>query len=157
MDGGVSGPAIFDLSRVADKQYPCQLLLDFLPQFSHNALLSAMKNRVQILPELTAEDLFTGMIHNRLGRVLVRKAGIEASVSLGSLLPAQLEKCCTQITIGGADASQFHPKTLESLLVPGLYACGEVLDVDGPCGGFNLQWAWSSGMLAGSLCHEVTP
>ncbi len=175
VDGGVSGPAIFDLSRVADKQYPCQLLLDFLPQFSHNALLSAMENRVQTLPELTTDDLFTGMIHNRLGRVLVRKAGIEASVSLGSLLPAQLEKCCTQakafsleltgsfgmenaqITIGGADASQFHPKTLESLLVPGLYACGEVLDVDGPCGGFNLQWAWSSGMLAGSLCHEVTP
>ena len=56
-----------------------------------------------------------------------------------------------QVTAGGLRTDEFDPDTLESRIVPGLYACGEVLDVDGDCGGFNLQWAWSSGRLAGML------
>ena len=56
-----------------------------------------------------------------------------------------------QVTAGGILTSEFEGKTMESRLVPGLYACGEVLDIDGDCGGYNLQWAWSSGRLAG-LC-----
>ena len=55
-----------------------------------------------------------------------------------------------QVTAGGILTSEFDPETMESRLVPGLYACGEVLDVDGDCGGYNLQWAWSSGRLAGT-------
>ena len=51
----------------------------------------------------------------------------------------------------GLDVAEFDPETLRSRLVPGLYACGEVLDVDGDCGGFNLQWAWASGLTAGEL------
>ena len=54
-----------------------------------------------------------------------------------------------QVTAGGIVTREFDDKTMESKLVPGLYACGEVLDVDGDCGGYNLQWAWSSGRLAG--------
>ena len=54
-----------------------------------------------------------------------------------------------QVTAGGVLTEQFDPQTMESRLVPGLYACGEVLDIDGDCGGYNLQWAWSSGRLAG--------
>ena len=54
-----------------------------------------------------------------------------------------------QVTAGGIVTHEFDPQTMESKLVPGLYACGEVLDVDGDCGGYNLQWAWSSGRLAG--------
>ena len=54
-----------------------------------------------------------------------------------------------QVTAGGADLSEFNKDTLESKLINGLYACGEILDVDGDCGGFNLQWAWSSGFTAG--------
>ena len=55
-----------------------------------------------------------------------------------------------QVTAGGADCSQFDPSTLESRIVPGLFAAGEVLNVDGDCGGFNLMFAFSSGLLAGS-------
>ena len=54
-----------------------------------------------------------------------------------------------QVTAGGVLPDGFAPQTLESKLVPGLYACGEVLDIDGDCGGYNLQWAWSSGRCAG--------
>ena len=56
-----------------------------------------------------------------------------------------------QVTAGGIRTTEFHEKTMESKLCPGLYACGEVLDIDGDCGGYNLQWAWSSGHLAGEL------
>ena len=56
-----------------------------------------------------------------------------------------------QVTAGGIVTAEFDEKTMESRLVPGLFACGEVLDIDGDCGGYNLQWAWSSGRLAG-LC-----
>ena len=54
-----------------------------------------------------------------------------------------------QVTAGGVLTDGFDPQTMESKLVPGLYACGEVLDIDGDCGGYNLQWAWSSGRCAG--------
>ena len=54
-----------------------------------------------------------------------------------------------QVTAGGVFTAEFEDKTMESRLIPGLYACGEVLDIDGDCGGHNLQWAWSSGRLAG--------
>ena len=56
-----------------------------------------------------------------------------------------------QVTAGGVRTADFDPETLQSRLVPGLYACGEVLDIDGDCGGYNLQWAWASGRLAGRL------
>ena len=58
-----------------------------------------------------------------------------------------------QVTAGGLRTGEFDPRTMESRLTPGFYACGEVLDVDGDCGGFNLQWAWASGRLAGRLLH----
>ena len=53
------------------------------------------------------------------------------------------------VTSGGVKVSEVNPTTMESKLVNGLYATGEVLDIDGDCGGYNLQWAWSSGYLAG--------
>ena len=53
--------------------------------------------------------------------------------------------------MGGIKTSEFDPNTMESRIVPNLYACGEVLDIDGDCGGYNLQWAWSSGAMAGGL------
>ena len=58
-----------------------------------------------------------------------------------------------QVTAGGIRTDEFDPATMGSLLVPGLYACGEVLDIDGDCGGYNLQWAWASGRAAGRACR----
>jgi predicted Rossmann fold flavoprotein len=61
------------------------------------------------------------------------------------------------VTRGGARLKDVRPETMESKLQPGLYLCGEVLDLDGPCGGFNLQWAFASGYLAGSLTGSASP
>ncbi len=165
---GVSGPAVFELSRAVSTGRPgLRLLLDLTPRLAPDELLSLLEARRAALPALTASDLLTGVVHNRLGRVLVKAAGLAAETPLsrldGPALGAVVSQVksfsltCTgtrgfdsaQVTAGGVRTSEFDPETMESRLVPGLYACGEVLDIDGDCGGFNLQWAWSSGRLAG--------
>lgn len=165
---GVSGPAVFEISRAASVGGPGLLLrLDLTPHLERVELTSLLAARRDSFPNLTADDLLTGMLHNRLGRVLVKTAGISAAVPLSELDGPQLARIvetvkafhlvlagtqgfdCAQITAGGMVTEDFIPQTLQSRLRPGLYACGEVLDVDGDCGGFNLQWAWSSGRLAG--------
>ena len=113
------------------------------------------------------DELLTGILHNRLGRVITRAAGIKGKDTCEELSSQDLEVVCSsvkafeiqlteplgmdsaQVTAGGVLTEQFDPDTMESRLVKGLYACGEVLDIDGDCGGYNLQWAWSSGHLAG--------
>lgn len=167
-DYGVSGPAVFDISRAVSTGGPgLTLQMDLMPQLGEKELLELLRQRRAQLPERTAADLLTGTVHNRLGRVLVKTAGISESISLEILSDAQLTAVaktvknftltcagtqgmdCAQVTAGGIETCDFDPMTLESHRVPGVFACGEVLDVDGDCGGFNLQWAWSSGRLAG--------
>jgi len=116
---------------------------------------------------LPVSELLTGILHNRLGRVLTQAVGISGHVPVKQLEDYELAEVCravkhfevaltepmgmdsAQVTAGGILTKEFDEKTMESRIVPGLYACGEVLDIDGDCGGYNLQWAWSSGRLAG--------
>ena len=163
---GLSGPVIYEISRDACQgsgEWECAL--DFLPDIPEEGLLDMLTRRRG--SNLYAEDLFTGILHNRLGRVIVKEAGIRANEEIRDLSDSQLRDAVSlakgftvslseplgmdsaQVTAGGIVTDEFDPKSMESKLVPGLYACGEVLDVDGDCGGYNLQWAWSSGRLAG--------
>ena len=106
----------------------------------------------------------------------MKAAGLDAAAPLGDVpdgalaraaaLAQELELAvagtqgmdCAQVTAGGLETADFDPATLESRRVPGLYVCGEVLDVDGDCGGYNLHWAWASGRLAGlAAAGEVAP
>ena len=120
------------------------------------------------------EELLTGILHNRLGRVLTKTAGVRGKNLAKELSNAELEAVCeavknleiplteplgmdsAQVTAGGVLTEQFDENTMESRLMPGLYACGEVLDIDGDCGGYNLQWAWSSGRCAGLHAGKET-
>ena len=163
---GLSGPVIYEISRDACQgggEWECRL--DFLPGQTAELLMRPLTGKRST--RLNAEDLFTGILHNRLGRVLVKEAGIRANMPISQLHDAQLEEVISlakdfrvslteplgmdaaQVTAGGIVTNEFDPETMESRLISGLYACGEVLDVDGNCGGYNLQWAWSSGRLAG--------
>ncbi len=166
---GVSGPAGFDLSRAAaGGGERLSLQLKLLP-FEEDTLLALLRARQARFPGLEASELFTGMLHNRLGRVVVKAAGLPAQCPLAELSEGQLKAAArqcldfelpvtgvdgfdaAQVTAGGLRTDEFDARTLESRLVPGFFACGEVLDIDGPCGGYNLQWAWASGRLAGRL------
>ena len=164
---GLSGPVIFEASRDActeNGQWFCRL--DFLPEMTHEALFMRLSQKRNTM--LNAEELFTGILHSRLGKVLTKAAGIKGVWELSQLTDEQLQQAVSiakglevsltepmgmehaQVTAGGIVTEEFVAETMESKLLPNLYACGEVLDVDGDCGGFNLQWAWSSGRLAGA-------
>ena len=163
---GLSGPVIFEISRdVCQKPGIWVCKLDLIPDMEEQTLLQKLQKRRETA--LAAEELLTGVLHNRLGRVVVKEAGISHHAPISQLEDWELENVSrlaksmeillaeplgmdsAQATAGGILTSEFDPKTMESRLVPGLYACGEVLDIDGDCGGYNLQWAWSSGRLAG--------
>ena len=163
---GLSGPVIFEVSRdVCQGKGNWQCRLDLLPQISERQLEKMLLARRET--KLNVGELFTGILHNRLGRVLVQEIGIGLNTPIAQLPEAAAAraaasaKCFSvhlteplgmdsaQVTAGGVVTEEFDGTTMESRLVPGLYACGEVLDVDGDCGGYNLQWAWSSGSLAG--------
>ena len=115
---------------------------------------------------MPTDEFLTGILHNRLGRVLLKTAGIlgcdakyftkehmqtlvHCIKSFEIMLTEPMGMDSAQVTAGGVCTTQFDPQSMESKLIPGLYACGELLDIDGDCGGYNLQWAWSSGRLAG--------
>ncbi len=169
-DYGVSGPAVFEVSRsVSSEEGEKILKLDLLAQYSEKDLTLMLEERKKSWPEQNLEELLTGFVHNRLGRVVTRRAGFEFNRRISSLKYSELiELACllkrfelpvtgttgmdqAQVTAGGVPTSEFDAGTLESKLCKGLFAAGEVLDVDGDCGGYNLQWAWSSGYVAGRL------
>ena len=163
---GLSGPVMFEISRDAcEGRGAWECRLDFLPDVSEAELMQMLLPRKNT--NLTVADLLTGILHNRLGRVLTQDLGIPGYVPVAQLEEAEFVRIChgvkhftvslteplgmdsAQVTAGGILTKDFDSTTMESRLVPGLYACGEVLDIDGDCGGYNLQWAWSSGRLAG--------
>ena len=167
-DYGVSGPAIFEISRAAaGEKGELSVHLDLLRNLDFARVQDILRQRKQTMPALTLENLLTGVIHNRLGRTVLRYAGYDLNSSVSALKENDIKKIAAalgdftlpvignlgfdgaQVTAGGIRTDEFDPNTLESKRVPGLYAAGEVLDVDGDCGGYNLQWAWASGRLAG--------
>ena len=165
-DYGLSGPVIFEISRdVCQEKGAWVCRLDFLPNLAEAELKAELIRRKTT--NLPASELLTGILHNRLGRVLTQDAGIAGYVPVAQLEDGELARIAravkafdvaltepmgmdsAQVTAGGIVTAEFDENTMESRLVPGLYACGEVLDIDGDCGGYNLQWAWSSGRMAG--------
>ena len=166
VEKGISGPAAFDISRKAAVERGC-LDIDLLP--GTDDIFPILLNRQQTMPRLECGSLLTGILHNRLGMVIIKYSGLRPSQTIGELTENQLKIISTnckhfrleirgvgnfdsaQVSAGGISTKDFNPETMGSLIVPGLYACGEVLDVDGDCGGYNLRWAWASGRLAGML------
>lgn len=170
-DYGLSGPAVMQISRpIGDwerqKKGSMTATLDLFPDMSKEALGNRLSQRSR-LPGRTLEDLFTGLLHKRVGQTVLRVAGIgpltrgaDTLTAAECALAAATAKAWVfpvtgtqgfggaQVTAGGIRTVDFDPSTLMSRKHPGLYAAGEVLDVDGDCGGFNLQFAWSSAYVA---------
>ena len=168
-DGGVSGIAAMQLARACQTALRagerCALHLNFAPDWEDaDARLS---ERARRLPLRMMEDFLSGVVPKRIGQTLVKAAGIEPlSREARSLSPRELRALAAaltdwtlpvtgtqgfeqaQVTAGGVSMDGFDPETMQSRRVPGLYGAGELMDVDGDCGGFNLQWAWSSALIA---------
>lgn len=166
-DYGISGPPVFWLSAYLDNNKT--VTIDFMPEYTFSQVYDMICMRCAYLYNSPLEEFFTGMLNKRVAQALLKSAGIEPLSRLAQTLSEkEIKKLVAtikglelkiegtaswnsaQVTKGGAVVEQFNPATMESTLVKGLYACGEVLDIDGDCGGYNLQWAWSSGYLAGT-------
>ena len=166
-DYGISGVAAMQLAR--DSQ-GAMLHINFLPaiRMGGEQLPKKLERRAELFGDAPLEQFFAGLMHGRLGMALFKRAGIgplsrpcssllskEISILAGFLPDFPLSVTgvqgfdSAQATAGGIDTRDFDPLTMASRLAPGLYAAGEVLDVDGDCGGFNLLFAWACGILAG--------
>lgn len=162
-DYGVSGIMTFDLSRFLKGAR--DLSIDLFPDTPADELEALLAARIETLGWRSAETFFDGMLHHTVAQVVLVAAGLDPR-SPSAELPAQRlaallkdfrlavtggpDAKAAQVTRGGARVDEFDPATLESRLVPGLFAAGEVLDIDGRCGGYNLHWAWASGIVAGT-------
>lgn len=167
-DYGVSGIMVFDLSRYLENG--CSLSIDFAPDATARELEAMLTERCSSLGWRTAETFFTGMLHDRVGRAVLRAAGVASGATVASLPVAKLARQLkefrlgvlgvgdekqAQVTRGGASVAEFHPETMGSRRMDGLFAAGEVLDVDGRSGGYNLHWAWASGIVAGEAAARA--
>ena len=167
-DYGISGNVVFNISFVMPLYKNVEFEIDFMEKFDYNELYEMLKERKKIMSHLTMENYFNGMINKKLGQFLSKVSGIEKlSKPVKDLNDSDIRKLCTvlkkyrvkilettgfknaQVTAGGVSLDEVNIETLESKIVKGLYFSGEVLDVYGECGGFNLQWAWASGHIAG--------
>ncbi|MBQ4156405.1 MAG: NAD(P)/FAD-dependent oxidoreductase [Clostridia bacterium] len=169
---GLSGPPIFQLSRIAATNYDknCYITLDFMTDKSEKEVFNLIKTIIEkpFTYPLTTENLLSLILNKRLGQIIIKYCGFKLNTDVYSLKDSDLMKIASaikcfklkvtgvngfqnaQVTAGGIETKDFNDKTLESKLKNGLFACGEVLDIDGDCGGFNLQWAFSSGFIAGN-------
>jgi predicted Rossmann fold flavoprotein len=165
---GLSGPAVLDISRhylaceaVAD---PVHLIINWLPSTNRESLDAELRG----LKQRTVGARLKADLPGRLAETIAREANVDLETTGALLTREQRKSLVTQVlempapisghrgftfaevTAGGVPLSQLQLKTMESRVCPGLYLCGEICDVDGRIGGFNFQWAWSSGHLAGA-------
>ena len=166
-DYGLSGPAIFDISRFCTDAKSAEITLDILPEISYDELFNILKERRTKYRNL--ETFFVGMINKKVGMTVMKYAGVlPFSRTSDTISEDEVKRLCdalknfrlkvtgtmswnnAQVTAGGILTKDIGSKTLESKLCKGLYLTGEILDIDGDCGGYNLQWAWSSGYIAGT-------
>ena len=164
-DYGLSGIAAMELSRYAKDG--ARVAIDMLPQTDASEVEAMLRTVRDTDADRPSEHLLTGIVHSRIGTAILQIVCTgKLSAPVGGLTDRQIAAVVSalkgltiavhgtkgfpdaQVTSGGLELSQFSD-TLESRLAPHLYAAGEILDVDGKCGGYNLTFAWSSGRLAG--------
>ena len=171
-DYGISGPPILSLSRIASyglsKNNKVSLSIDMLPTINFDDLKKFLNNHWLLFKSRSLIDSFVGIINKKIIPIILKQAKIddihkpccnlqiEEKNTIYSLLKQwKFEVSGTnsfanaQVTAGGINTKEINAKTLESNITKNLFFAGEILDVDGDCGGFNLQWAWSSGAIAG--------
>ena len=169
-DYGLSGPAVLQISREAN--FNKQISLDIMPDTDYNSLVDLLMGRVNYLKNRTLDEFFTGMLQKRVGQVLLKQIGCKMTDSVRTLDLKKIKALASlikrwsfnvvgttgllnaQVTCGGLLTDDFCDKTMESKLSRNFYCVGEILDIDGDCGGFNLQWAWSSAFCAVDAIKE---
>lgn len=170
-DYGISGIPVFQVSRYASKllyeKKETDAVLDFMPDFTKTQTDAFLRARAKTRPDKSAEMFLIGLFHKKLCDLWIRLSEIPRQRKAGELTEDEIARLTdlikefrvrvretnpydkAQVCCGGVDTREVNPETLESVYVPGVYFAGEILDVDGMCGGYNLTFAWASGYVAG--------
>lgn len=168
---GISGPPILQLSRTAleyiNMGKDVELRVSIIHTKTKDELFEYLGNRFKNMPRKNLELSLIGLINKRLILPILKILNLDKNKQASSVSEDEIRKLSqiltswslkvigsqswgnAQVTAGGVNAEEIHSHTMESKLIGGLYIVGELLDIDGDCGGFNLQWAWSSGYMAG--------
>ncbi len=167
-DGAISGPATFLMSPVASRllgdNAPCKASIDFFPEISSGELMEILSDRIDSISHLKMEYFFSTIVHNQIGRAILKRSDVSINEIVGSVTDENLERILknaknfqidingtygfnfAQVSLGGVKTSEVKDN-MESKIVSNLFVLGEALDVTGDCGGFNLQWAWTTAKI----------
>ena len=164
-EDGLSGICIFNLSREFVRGDV--IILDLFPGYGEEVFADMMAKRAKSPENRTLSQFFSGILHKKLIPVILSELSLDGTRKADSLDKEEIERITrllkgwriaisatkgwkeAQTTSGGVDLAEVDLDSMESKLVPGLYFSGEILNMDGKCGGYNLQWAWYSGLIAG--------
>lgn len=171
-DYGISGIPIMQVSRFAgkalDRGEKVYLKLDFIHELTHEALLNLLQQRILQHPDKNIEEMMIGLFNHKLSFIILNRTKLDIYKKSKQLTNLELKELVknikgfillingtnsfenAQVCAGGVSTKEIHETTMESKRYKNLYLIGEVVDVDGTCGGYNLQWAWSSGYVAGT-------
>ena len=174
-DYGLSGIAAMELAAPAQKYIESVkrnpfTIIDFMPRMTYNEIVEYLQNLCKIKGFCTMDNLLTGFLPKAVGIAICKAMKLysgekkieELTIKEIKLIAEKIKNfpveisgtkgfVNAQVTSGGIKTDEICPETMQSKKCKGLYFAGEIIDVDGGCGGFNLQWAWASGMLAGEL------
>lgn len=174
-DYGISGIPVFQVSRVVNyilrNQSEVRVVLNLMPDYNEQTFAQLIASRNLLQTDRTVEEFFTGMLNKKLMTLFTKMSGLKPNELMehaNKETVLQVYELCrhwelyvngsnpydnAQVCAGGVSLSEIT-ENMESKIVPGVYFAGEIMDVDGKCGGYNLQWAWCSGYLAGSAASE---
>lgn len=170
-DYGLSGIPVFQISRFLSKglynKQETKIVINLFPELDKAQLLEELNHRKCIKKEQIAYSLLNGMINQKLIDIILEKSGVDREIIIASLTEDTLSRIAdalqnisvsvnkyrdyefAQVCTGGIPVSDINWSTLESKLAPNVHFAGEILDVDGVCGGYNLHFAWATGYIAG--------
>lgn len=175
-DYGISGIPVFQISHLAaqalQKSHSVEVLADFLPMFGKKQLENKLTELKGKYGKRTVAECLDGFLNQKLVQVIMKANRIKNNVLMSSLKEEEIKVLCyamknfhfpimdtmgfdkAQTCCGGIYLSQLNPETMETLAIPELYVTGEILNMNGKCGGYNLQWAWATGYLAGIAARK---
>jgi predicted Rossmann fold flavoprotein len=172
---GISGPAVFDVSHDIslrinkEGKTDTKVIVSFFPDMSGDEFRLEIKKRIQLYKERPVAEILWGLLTVKTAGTVCAILKFEKEKKAGELSPVEIDSLIqvltntqlqidqtrgwneAEFTAGGVDTKEIDSQTLESKKAKGLYFAGEILDIDGQVGGFNLSWAWSSGWVAGKL------
>ncbi len=171
-DKGISGIPVMNLSHLCKDYKNLYLSIDFCEEISETELFEHINSIKASSPQRECENALSGILNAKLGFAVMNKADVKPHTKIQDLNRNQIQKLCetiknfcvningtrgfdnAQVTCGGIKTDEVNPLNMMSEIIPGLFICGEILDIHGDCGGYNLHLAWTTGRIAGNSAAE---